>query len=57
MNIRIFNASLLIGWFMATAGGIVLNMGIGLCGGGLLMIALTLAMAKMGGLFVPKDEH
>jgi len=52
LNIKIFNACLLVGWVMATAGGMILNLGAGLCGGGVLLIALTIGMVKIGGLFV-----
>lgn len=52
MNIKIFNLCLLIGWVMVTAGAMVLNIGAGLCAGGVLLILLTLLTVKIGGLFV-----
>lgn len=57
MNIHIFNACLLIGWIMVTAGAMVLNLGAGACVGGALLIALTFATARMGGLFINKDSE
>ena len=56
MNIKIFNACLLVGWLMVTIGGCILNIGAGLCAGGALLIGLTLAMVKIGGLFVAKGS-
>ena len=57
MNVRVFNSCLLCGWLMTTAGGIVLNVGAGLCGGGLLLIVLTMALARVGGLFVSRGDR
>lgn len=56
MNIRILNACLLVGWLMTTGGAMILNVGAGLCAGGILLIGLTVAMSKIGGIFIPKDS-
>jgi drug/metabolite transporter (DMT)-like permease len=56
LNIKIFNICLLIGWLMVTIGGMILNVGAGLCIGGALLIGLTIIMSKIGGLFVQKDN-
>jgi hypothetical protein len=56
LNIKIFNICLLIGWLMVTIGGMLLNVGAGLCIGGALLIGLTIVMSKIGGLFVQKDN-
>jgi len=53
VEIKIFNACLLAGWLMVTAGAMVLSFGAGLCVGGALLIALTLLIAKVGGLVSP----
>jgi hypothetical protein len=57
MNARIFNAALLIGWLMATAGGCLASLRFGLIFGGLLLLLLTLLTARMGGIYMPKADH
>jgi hypothetical protein len=54
VNINIFNACLLVGWIMVTAGAMIISIGAGLCAGGALLIGLTLVTARIGGLFIPK---
>jgi hypothetical protein len=49
MNVHVFNFALLGGWLLATAGAIVINVGAGICFGGLLLLALTLFAARVGG--------
>ena len=63
MNLLTFNVALLLGWFLASAGGIVLNVGAGLLLSGLLLIALTIFCARRFGLYLadkgqvhPKDD-
>jgi len=62
MNLLTFNIALLLGWLLASAGGIILNIGAGLLMTGLLLIALTLFSARRFGLYLtdqteaqPKD--
>lgn len=58
MNVHVFNATLLVGWLLVLAGGIVLNVGAGLLGAGLLLIVLVFAVARVaGGVFVPRKEE
>jgi hypothetical protein len=57
MNARIFNVAMLIGWLMAVAGGCLASLAYGLIGGGLLLLALTLLGARMGGVYMPKADH
>lgn len=57
MNVHVFNATLLIGWLLVLIGGVVLNVGAGLLGAGLLLIALAFAVARIAGVFVPKKEE
>ena len=52
MNLQTFNVALLLGWFLASAGGIVLNLGAGLLLAGLLLIALTLFSGHRFGLYL-----
>lgn len=56
MNAKIFNACLLIGWLLALAGGVWLNVGYGLVGGGLLLIAVVLVVARVAGVYLPRTE-
>lgn len=50
MNIKIFNIAVLLGWALASAGAIMLNTGAGVAASGLLLIALTVGLARMAGL-------
>ena len=50
MNLRVFNACLLIGWLMTTVGVSLISRGVGIAVGGCLLIALTLGVAWFGGL-------
>ena len=52
MNLLTFNVVLLLGWLLASAGGILLNVGAGLLLAGLLLIALTLFSARRFGLYL-----
>lgn len=57
MHAYVFNACLLIGWLLALAGGVLVNLGVGLAAGGLLLIALVLLSARMaGGLYMPGEK-
>ncbi|HUX23216.1 MAG TPA: hypothetical protein VMV87_01240 [Burkholderiales bacterium] len=56
MNALVFNACLLIGWLMALAGGCLVNPAYGLLGGGLLLLLLTILMARMGGIYQPRAK-
>lgn len=54
MNARTFSACLLLGWALATVGGVLIHPGAGLACSGLLLIALALLSARMaGGLYLP----
>ena len=57
MNARLFNACLLIGWLLVVAGGCLVRISYGLIGGGLLLLALTLLTAWLGGIYMPKADH
>ena len=58
MNLLTFNIALLLGWLLASSGGIILNTGAGLLLSGLLLIALTLFSARRFGLYLtdPKED-
>jgi hypothetical protein len=56
MNIRIFNVCLLLGWLMATGGLMMRDLGLGIACGGLSLVMLTLYVARIGGLFVRKED-
>lgn len=57
MNAQTFNACLLIGWLLALAGGVWLNVGLGLVGGGLLLIVVVLLVARVAGVYMPRKEE
>lgn len=50
MKIATFNTCMLVGWLLVTIGGVLLNPGAGLAASGVLLIALTIFMARMGGI-------
>ncbi|WP_316150445.1 hypothetical protein [Cupriavidus sp. BIC8F] len=56
MNVHLFNGCLLAGWLLALVGGCLLNVGAGLVGGGLLLIALVFVVARVAGVYVPKKD-
>ena len=56
MNLLTFNIALLLGWLLASAGGILLNTGAGLLLAGLLLIALTLFSARRFGLYLTDQK-
>jgi len=53
MNAHIFNICLLLGWLFVLAGGIYLNVGAGLVAGGVLLLGIVFAVARMAGVYVP----
>lgn len=55
MNIKIFNACLLVGWLLVLAGGIWLDPGLGLIAAGLLLIVLVLVVSHMAGIYSEQD--
>ena len=57
MNLLTFNIALLLGWLLASAGGIILNIGAGLLMSGLLLIALTLFSAWRFGLYLSDQKE
>jgi hypothetical protein len=57
MNIRAFNLSLLLGWLLVLAGGVIIHPGWGLAVAGAVLLFLTLASAYLAGLFQPKVDE
>lgn len=53
MNIKHFNAALLLGWLLVLVGGCLINPGAGLIVGGLLLIVLVIGAAISAGLYDP----
>jgi hypothetical protein len=51
MNLKIFNAALLAGWFLLTIGAIALNPAAGLLIAGVAVIALTLFVSWRFGVY------
>lgn len=51
MSLKAFNVAILLGWLLVLVGGCILNPGAGLVGGGVLLIGLTLVLARLGGLY------
>jgi len=50
MNVIVFNACLLIGWLLVSAGACLWSWHWGLMIAGLLLLALTILLARLGGL-------
>jgi len=57
MNLPTFNIALLLGWLLASAGGIILNTGAGLLMAGLLLVVLTLFSARCFGLYLSDQKE
>ena len=57
MNASLFNACLLVGWLLALAGGCLVNVGWGLVGGGVFMVALVFAVARIAGIYAPDKRE
>ena len=55
MNIKIFNACLLLGWLLVLAGGVWLEPGLGLAAAGLLLIVLVLIVSQMAGIYAEPE--
>lgn len=54
MNVKIFNACLLVGWLLVLVGGIIVHPGFGMAFAGLLLIALAIFDVRIAGLHVPR---
>lgn len=55
MEIRVFNAAVLIGWLLVLVGGMLIHPGAGMVGGGVLLLVLVFLSAHMaGGIY--RDE-
>lgn len=55
MDLRIFNAAMLVGWLLVLAGGVLINPGIGILCAGLLLIVLALLVSRIGGLYAKTE--
>lgn len=56
MSLTVFNFSLLIGWLMASAGACFALGWPGVGVAGVLLLALTFAVARIAGLFAPREK-
>lgn len=57
MDIRVFNACLLIGWLLVLVGGVLIHPGAGLLTAGLLMLVLVFVTARQaGGIYAPARD-
>lgn len=56
MTLKAFNLAILLGWLLVTIGGCLLNIGAGLVAGGLLLLAITFAVARMAGIYATQAE-
>ncbi len=54
MNTTIFNTCLLLGWLMVTGGVALVSVPLGLSLGGLLLMGVTLHLARWAGVGQPK---
>lgn len=57
MNARLFNLTLLLGWLLVLAGGMLINLGAGLAVGGALLIALAFSIARIAGIYMPTAKE
>lgn len=55
MNIKLFNLFVALGWLLTTAGAMLIHVGAGLCVGGVLMLAITGLMVKLGGVWAKPE--
>lgn len=56
MNAHVLNASLLIGLLLVSAGALLWNVPFGLASTGGLLILLSLYVARLAGVYVPKGD-
>lgn len=49
MHVYVFNATLLVGWLLFTAGAVMVHPGAGLAASGLLLIVLLLVCVRLAG--------
>ena len=56
MNAVVFNVCLLIGWMLVSYGAWLLQPWIGYTVAGWVLIWLTMQVARIAGLYLPKDE-
>jgi len=54
MNAYLFNGCIAVGWLMFLAGACLMSLAWGVLASGLLLLALTLRMAHIGGIYMPK---
>lgn len=54
MNAYLFNACLAVGWLLCLIGGCLVSVPYGLLLAGALLLVLTVMMARLGGIYVPK---
>lgn len=57
MNAHHFNAMLLLAWFLVLFGGCQINFGAGLLFAGLLLIAILFFVARLAGIYLPKNDE
>lgn len=50
MYVTVFNASLIIGWLVFSGGAVMVHPGFGMAASGLMLVFLTLLVARMVGL-------
>lgn len=56
MTLKAFNIAILLGWLMALGGGLLYDVAAGLVGGGLLLLAITAWVVRLGGIVVPPPK-
>lgn len=57
MSLKAFNLAILAGWLLVLIGGCLLNLGAGLTIAGLLLIGLTLLLARLAGVYASKEKE
>ena len=54
MSLWVLNLCLLLGWALASAGIMLLNLAAGIAASGFLLLGLTILVARMGGVYGPR---
>lgn len=53
MNLKIFNACMLVGWLLILAGGVMVHPGWGLAVAGAVLMVGSAVVAYLGGVYSP----
>ena len=57
MNVNVFNVALALGWALILAGGCLIDLGWGLWIAGLVLLGVTLYVARIVGVALPSPKQ